>query len=460
MLVDDQSDVDELVDRVQQELARQVEDEMSRHSDGAEPEGFERALAGRLIDEVLSVAIKERAGRGKPFLDPGKEWFVKRSVMAEMFGLGRLEPLLADEGIENIDIIGNEPVWLSYSDGTVMRAPRIAPSDEALLRWLQRVAARYGRTEHSINSTSPLLNMELPGGERLAATVEVTDRPHISIRRHRLSKTGLEDLRQRGMISTAQLALLRAAVRAEKNVVVCGRQRAGKTTLLRALCWEIPPDERFATLETEFELGLHRHRDRFPAVVAFEERARTAEGIGGNVAGLSQLVWQSLRMHTTRTIVGEVRGREIIPMLDALSTGGSGSLSTLHARNAGDAVNRMARLCLEGNSAWTPELAHETVAHAIDLIVHIDLLADGGSLDRYVAQVVSVEAGEYGRPARTYLFDRTKAPDRCGARRSVPTGNVPTDIEDYERAGFDRNWLTCGSDGEWIMPPRGGGRDA
>ncbi|MFE5564724.1 CpaF family protein [Amycolatopsis japonica] len=444
---------DELVDRVQQTLAQRVEEEMSRHSDGMAPEGVERELAGKLIDDVLSAEIKESAARGRPFLDPGKEWFVKQAVMAEMFGLGRLEPLLADEGVENIDIIGNEPVWLSYADGTVMRAPRIAPTDEALLRWLQRLAARHGRTERAINSSSPLLNMELPGGERLAATIEVSDRPHVSIRRHRLSKTGLEDLRQRGMISTGQLALLRAAVRAEKNVVVCGRQRAGKTTLLRALCWEIPPDERFATLETEFELGLHRHRDRFPAVVAFEER------VGTVVADLSHLVWQSLRMHTTRTIVGEVRGREIIPMLDALSTGGSGSLSTLHARNAGDAVNRMARLCLEGNSAWTPELAHETVAHAIDLIVHIDLVADGSGLDRYVAEIVSVEAGEYGRPARTYLFQRSTDSSGTIGRRSVPTGNLPTDIDDYERAGFDRNWLTCGSDGEWILR-RAGDRDA
>ncbi len=444
MLVEqDFAGADELVDRVQQVLAKQVEEEMTRHG---EPEsgGFERALAGKLIDDVLSAAIKEWAGRGRPFLDPGKEWFVKQAVMAEMFGLGRLEPLLADEGVENIDIIGNEPVWLSYADGTVMRAPRIAPTDEALLRWLQRLATRHGRTERSINSASPLLNMELPGGERLAATIEVSDRPHVSIRRHRLSRTGLADLRKRGMISTAQLALLRAAVRAEKNIVVCGRQRAGKTTLLRALCWEIPPDERFATLETEFELGLHRHRDRFPAVVAFEERVGNSERSGSAVADLSHLVWQSLRMHTTRTIVGEVRGREIIPMLDALSTGGSGSLSTLHARNAGDAINRMARLCLEGNSAWTPELAHETVAHAIDLIVHVELVADGSSLDRYVAEIVSVEAGEYGRPARTYLFQR------AAGRRSVPTGNLPTDIEDYERAGFDRNWLTCGSDGEWV----------
>jgi pilus assembly protein CpaF len=434
---------DELVDRIQQQLAPRVQKSVTGGSHAAVDE---RAVAGDLLDGVLSEVVKDWLAHGHALPDPDQEWAIKQAVMAEMFGLGRLEPLLADEGIENIDVIGNEPVWLSYSDGRVMRGPRIAPSDEALIRWLQRIAARHGRTEHAITSSHPLLNMELPGGERLAATIGVTDRPHVSIRRHRLGTAGLEALRDRGMISTAQLALLRAAVRAEKNIVISGRQKAGKTTLLRGLCWEIPPTERFATLETEFELGLHRHRDRFPAVVAFEEREGNSERSGHGGIGLNRLVWQSLRMHTARIVVGEVRGREVVPMLNALSSGGAGSLSTVHARNADQAVHRMALLCLEANSAWTPEFAHDMVAQSIDLIVHVDLLDDGHGLDRSVSEIVTVEPGEHGRPARTHLFRRP-----TGARRAVPTGNVPTDIADFEHAGFDRNWLTGTGDGEWTL---------
>ncbi|GLY38834.1 pilus assembly protein CpaF [Amycolatopsis sp. NBRC 101858] len=437
----------ELVDRVQRRMAPLVQQESARRGALGEPRD-DRAIAEALLDDVLAAAIKEWAGSGRPFLDFRQEQQIRSAVLAEMFGLGRLEALLADDGVENIDIIGSDPVWLSYHDGRVERVAGIAPTDQAVVQWLQRIAARMGRTEHTINDARPLLNMELPGGERLAAAIGVTDRPHISIRRHRLPTAGLEALRERGMLSTAQLALLRAAVRAEKNVIICGRQKAGKTTLLRALCWEVPATERFATLETEFELGLHRHRDRFPAVVAFEEREGNSERwengkpVGG--VDLPRLVWQSLRMHAARTVVGEVRGGEIIPMLNALSAGGSGSLSTLHARSAAQAIHRMALLCLEANSAWTPEFAYEVVANTIDLIVYVELVQQPGRLDRHIAEVVAIEPGEYGRPARTYLF----APE--DGRRSVPTGNLPTDIEDYERGGFDRTWLTSSGDGGWL----------
>ncbi|WP_410644580.1 CpaF family protein [Amycolatopsis sp. lyj-346] len=434
--------IDEVVDRVQQRLAPLVQEKV------ASGERDERAIAEILLDDVLATVIKEWAGSGRPFLDFEQEQTVRSAVLAEMFGLGRLEPLLADDEVENIDIIGSDPVWLSYHDGRVGRAPRIAATDQAVVQWLQRIAARMGRTEHTINDARPLLNMELPGGERLAAAIGVTDRPHISIRRHRLPTAGLEALRQRSMLSTAQLALLRAAVRAEKNIVICGRQKAGKTTLLRALCWEVPPTERFATLETEFELGLHRRRDRFPAVVAFEEREGNTERwengrpVGG--VDLPRLVWQSLRMHTARTVVGEVRGGEIVPMLNALAAGGAGSLSTLHARSAAQAIHRMVLLCLETNAAWTPEFAYEVVANTIDLIVHVDLVHEPGRLDRHIAEVVAVEPGEYGRPARTFLFAQAEG------GLSVPTGNLPTDIEDYERGGFDRSWLTSSGDGGWL----------
>ncbi|WP_206796981.1 CpaF family protein [Amycolatopsis sp. MtRt-6] len=434
--------IDEVVDRVQQRLAPLVQQQI------AAGEGDERAVAEILLDDVLATVIKEWAGSGRPFLDFEQEQTVRSAVLAEMFGLGRLEALLADDEVENIDIIGSDPVWLSYQDGRVGRAPRIAATDQAVVQWLQRIAARMGRTEHTINDARPLLNMELPGGERLAAAIGVTDRPHVSIRRHRLPTAGLEALQQRGMLSTAQLALLRAAVRAEKNIVICGRQKAGKTTLLRALCWEVPPTERFATLETEFELGLHRHRDRFPAVVAFEEREGNTERwengrpVGG--VDLPRLVWQSLRMHTARTVVGEVRGGEIVPMLNALAAGGAGSLSTLHARSAAQAIHRMVLLCLETNAAWTSEFAYEVVANTIDLIVHVDLVHEPGRLDRHVAEIVAVEPGEYGRPAKTFLFVPAEG------RRSEPTGNLPTDIADYERGGFDRSWLTSSGDGGWL----------
>src|SRR2546423_278659 len=171
--------IDELVDRVQQRLAPLVQQKIA--SGGRD----ERAIAEVLLDDVLATVIKEWASSGRPFLDFEQEQAVKAAVLAEMFGLGRLEALLADDEVENIDIIGSDPVWLSYHDGRVGRAPRIAATDQAVIGWLQRIAARMGRTEHTINDARPLLNMELPGGERPAAAVRVTGRPPISVPRHR-----------------------------------------------------------------------------------------------------------------------------------------------------------------------------------------------------------------------------------------------------------------------------------
>src|SRR3569833_4196464 len=173
------ADLDELVDRVQQRLAPLEQQRIaSREQD-------ERAVAEILLDDVLATVLKEWAGSGRPFLDFEQEQIVRSGVLAEMFGLGRLEALLGDDELENIDVIGSEPVWLSYHDGRVGRAPRIASTDQAVVRWLQRIAARVGRTEHTINDARPQLNMELPGGERMAAAVGVTDRPHSALRRHR-----------------------------------------------------------------------------------------------------------------------------------------------------------------------------------------------------------------------------------------------------------------------------------
>jgi Flp pilus assembly CpaF family ATPase len=161
-------------------------------------------------------------------------------------------------------------------------------------------------------------------------------------------------------------------------------------------------------------------------------------------------------MHIARFVIGEVRGPEIIPMLDALSTGGAGSLSTLHARSASHAVERMVSLALGAGGSWTEVFASRMVAESIDLIVHVDMRKTAAGLDRCVSEIVSVELGESGRAARTPLF--TSAPHSgVLAGRGVPTGLVPTDIADYEAVGFDRSWL-IGGDGQWVSPA--GGREA
>lgn len=423
----------------------------------------ERALAGSLLEEVIPGLIGERARAGLAVPAAAQDAVLREAVLAEMFGLGRLEPLLAEPDVENIDIVGSEPAVLTLTDGSTRLGSRVASTDEELVRLLRRIAERRARSERSFNAASPQLNLELPGGQRLAAVMGVSPRPQVSIRIHRYREVTLDDLVAMSALSRVQRQFLGAAVRAGKNIVVVGEQKAGKTTLLRGLCWEIPRGERFATLETEFELGCHHFPHRFPpgsvlpleTTQANQERGPGGRPVGG--VGLDELVWQSLRMHTSRLIVGEVRGTEIIPMLDAMSTGGAGSLSTVHARSARGAVQRMISLCLGANPAWNETFAHRLIAESVDLIVHLQLdrrRDTGGNtvgLDRYVNEIVAVQQGESGRTAFTELF--TPDPGRRWGTRGVPTGYRPPDLDDYTSAGFDPHLLEDRGDGGDWMPP-------
>lgn len=458
---------DELVDAALLKLADQIERRLrERESQGLPTRSMdEKAIAGDLLSDVVAQVVAERSERGLGLPTPAEEMAVRETVLAEMFGLGRLQPLLADPEVEDIDIIGSERAVVTYADGRVARAHPVASSDEGLIRFVQRVAARNGRTERMFNSAQPMLRMALkPGGERLTATMEVTDRPQVSIRRHRHPEVHLDQqpgssapgLYELGMLSHAQVALLRSAMQARKNIAVVGEQGAGKTTLGRALCWEVAAAERFATVETEYELGLHRYPERFPRVVPFEERPPNTERENGRPVGgisLSAQVQHALRMNTRRLIVGEVRGPEVFPMLEALSTGADGSLFTLHARSASDAIERLVGLCMQPERGWTPEFAYRMISQSIDLIVHVEIDTTDGRRDRYVDEIVAISRGEEGRPAETALFRPPVARGNGahGGRRGVPTGHLPVDIEDYERVRFSRAWLTGGGDGRWVL---------
>ena len=296
------------------------------------------------------------------------------AVFAALFGLGRLQALVDDERIENIEINGADQVWLSYADGREEPGPAVADSDEELVENLQFLAARVGQAERTFTTAHPRLHLRLHDGSRLAAMAWTTPRPQVVIRRHRVRDVDADDLVPLGTLDSCLAAFLRAAIRAGKNVVVTGLQNAGKTTLIRALANEFHPMERFATIEKEYELHLHDLPHRHPRVVAMEAREGSAERmVNGRPAGevdLSDLVTDALRMNLRRLIVGEVRGDEAVPMLEAMSTG-DGSVCTIHARSARQAIERLVTLCLRAQPGMTDTFAYRFVAGAVDLIVNI-----------------------------------------------------------------------------------------
>lgn len=410
-----------------------------------------RELGRSLLAEVLASRAVQRVHAGQPPWGVEEEFRLAEAVMAALFGLGRLQPLIDDPGIENIEVNGCDDVWLSYSDGREERGPGVADSDAELIESLQLLASRIDGAERSFSTANPRLHLRLDDGSRLAAMAWTTPRPQVVVRRHRVRDVDLDDLVTLGTLDTALVAFLRAALRAGKNIVVTGLQNAGKTTLIRALANEFPPLERFATIEREYELHLHELTERHPRVVAMEAREGSAErdlaGRRAGEVGLADLVVDALRMNLRRIIVGEVRGAEAIPMLEAMSTG-DGSLCTVHARSATRAFDRIVTLCLSAGVGMTDTFAHRLAAGAIDLIVHITLLDEsalGGRKHRFVSEVLELDGvGEFGRPATTAVF--TAGPDG----RAVPA-YAPACLPELVRAGFDAGFLDARG-GTWAQP--------
>lgn len=409
----------------------------------------QQELGRMLIQDELDRLVRQRIATGQAVPSPEDELAIAEAAFAAQFGLGRIQPYVDDPLVENIEIHGCDNVWLGYADGTDVRVDPVADSDEDLIRQLQYIAARMGRSERTLTSASPTLTMRLPDGSRLAAVIETVPRPQVLIRRHRIRDVDLDDLIGLGAVDRSLADFLRAAVRARKNIIVTGGQGAGKTLLLRALANELPVGENLATIEKHFELLLHELPDRHPRVVPFEAREGTGErGPDGRRLGevtLTELVEQSLVMNVSRVWLGEVRGEEAWPLIEVMEAGEGGSACTLHARSARHAFERLANLCLRGRGSTTPEHAYRSCATAIDLIVHITTIDErwiGGARHRFVSQVVECNGvGESGRPALTDVF----APGPDG--RAVPEYD-PVDLADYVRVGFDPTWLRRGH-GHW-----------
>ncbi len=333
-----------------------------------------------------------------PALTPSDEEELARSVLDALFGLGRLQPLIDDSDVENIDINGCDRVWVTRADGSKRMAEPIADDDEELVDVIRTAASRFGLSERRFDAGRPELDLQLPGGSRLSAVMAVTGRPSVSIRRHRFSDLDLGDLMGMGAMDLGLCSLLRAAVRARKNIIVTGAMNSGKTTLLRALAAEIPPRERVVTIEQSFELGLDATTDRHPDLVAMEARPANLEGEGRIT--VADLVRRALRMNADRVIVGEVLGDEILPMLNAMSQGRSGSMCTIHAESSAGAFRRIASYAVQSPERLAVEATNLLISGAVHFVVHLDSEMHDFSDEPEVEHATDVESGRRSFPPR------------------------------------------------------------
>jgi pilus assembly protein CpaF len=350
----------------------------------------------------LERVVGRMVSREGPVLTTAERTRLIRQVIDEAIGLGVLEPLLADPTVTEIMVNGLDEIFVER-DGRLQRAD-IQFGDEAqLYQTIDRIVSQVNRR---VDESSPMVDARLPSGERVNVIIPplALHGPTITIRRFPRLFT-LEQLVGLGSIDRPTERLLRAFVRAKLNVVISGGTGAGKTTLLNALSAAVPASERIITVEDNAELRLQQ-----PHVVSLEARPPNVEGRGE--VTIRDLVRNSLRMRPDRIIVGEVRGAETLDMLQALNTGHEGSLVTVHANSADDAIHRLETLATMSDLQLPFEALRDQINNAIDVIVQIDRYADGRRRLAEVAVVASSRRESF-RLAPVATFDADPiGPDR------------------------------------------------
>jgi pilus assembly protein CpaF len=401
--------VSELVDyavirKLQSHVADlQLSDRRLLQASGQPPrtQADEQQQAHSFIRQVVSQHLQQMlANRQELPADPAFEMRLRAAIFSAIYGAGELQELLDNELVENIDINGCEQTWVTYAGGIKELWRPVAASNEDLISIVQNLGSYAGMNARPFSTATPELDVRLQDGSRLSAVMSATETPSVSIRRNRYPQMFLPTLVALGCLDERLATFLQAAVLARMNIMVAGATNAGKTTLLRAMINVISADERLITVEKALELGLRRHPDLHPNVVEWEMVLPDAEDRGG--ISMAALVQRSLRQNPSRVIVGEVLGEEIVVMLNAMSQGNDGSLSTIHARNSVAVLDRIASYAAQAENL-SFEVTHSLIAGAIDFIVFIRQNPYLGGL-RTVAEVLEVSGFDGERVTHSDVF--------------------------------------------------------
>lgn len=352
--------------------------------EGLDISALNRIKPERLRREVRALAVCLTNSSPEMLNELERERLVDE-IMDEAFGLGPLEGPMKDPTVSDILVNGPREVYLERR-GRLEASEIVFADDAHLMQVIQRVAARIGRR---IDEMSPMVDARLPDGSRVNAIIPplALNGPVLSIRRFGVRLT-TEDLIANETLPRAMLELLAGAVQGRISCLISGGTGSGKTTLLNALSSFIPIDERLVSIEDTAELKLQQ-----PHVVRLETRPPNLEGIGE--VKQRDLVRNSLRMRPDRIIVGEVRGAEAMDMIQAMSTGHEGSMTTIHANDTRDALSRLEMMILMGGFDLPVPIIRKYVAGAIGLVVQLSRLKGGPRKIVRVSEIVELKRRSY-----------------------------------------------------------------
>ncbi|HEX5372291.1 MAG TPA: CpaF family protein [Aquabacterium sp.] len=363
-----------------------------------------KILAEKLLDEE-GIALNETERR-----------HIVQSIQNEMLGLGPIEPLLADATVSDILVNGASRVYVERR-GRLEETGIRFDNDAHLLRIIDKIVSRVGRR---IDESSPMVDARLPDGSRVNAIIAplALDGPVLSIRRFAVVPYTMQDLLSFDTLTPEMADLLLGLVKAKVNLLISGGTGSGKTTLLNVISGAIPPNERIITIEDAAELQLQQ-----PHVVRLESRPPNIEGKGE--VNQRALVRNSLRMRPDRIILGEVRGAEVLDMLQAMNTGHEGSMTTIHANSPRDALTRLEHMLGMSGMQVSPRNMRQQIGAALSVVVQISRLSDGRRRITSLQEITGIE-GEVLSMQEIFLFNQTgvKA-DGTVEGRFVVTGIRP-----------------------------------
>jgi pilus assembly protein CpaF len=370
----------------------------------------------RLREELSSLTEKMLAESGVA-LNAAERKKIILDIQDEVMGLGPIEPLLADPTVSDILVNGPKKVFVERHGK--LELSNIVFADTAhLMKIIDKIVSRIGRR---IDESSPMVDARLPDGSRVNVIIPPLslDGPLLSIRRFAVVPLRAEDLVKNKSLTPELAQLLAGMVRAKMNILISGGTGSGKTTLLNVLSSAIPSNERIVTIEDAAELQLQQ-----PHVVRLETRPPNIEGKGE--VNQRALVRNSLRMRPDRIIVGEVRGIEVVDMLQAMNTGHEGSMATVHANTPRDALTRLENMAGMGGMTIPPKAMRQQISSAISAVIQIARLTDGKRKLVSLQEVVGME-GDIITMQEIYAFTQTGvAADGTVLGRFAATGVRPT----------------------------------